>query len=298
MNALEEISEAIRRAAEGVGASVVGVDRHGTGLVVERGTVVTNAHNLRGPELAVQLPDGTRQSGRVRAVDVEGDLAVLEVETGSTPAVSLESTSPSLGDVVVALANPRGRGVRATVGTISSIGRSFRGPRGRRIAGGLEHTAPLGRGSSGGPLVSVEGKVIGLNTHRLQDGFYMAMPTDADLISRLGRLARGEELHRHRLGVAIAPPPVARHLRSAAGLPEADGLLVRHVEEDGPGARAGLRRGDVLTTAADRPLTSVEDLYSALSEATDSLVLGLVRATEEMSLTIVFGPDAGGAPTV
>ena len=78
-----------------------------------------------------------------------------------------------------ALALPAGGGgVRVTFGTVSSLGRNFRGPRGRLITDGIEHTAPLGRGSSGGPLVDPEGRLLGINTHRPGDGLYLALPAD------------------------------------------------------------------------------------------------------------------------
>src|ERR671930_225984 len=102
---------------------------------------------------------------------------------------------------------------------ISSSGRSFRGPRGRRIEGAIEHTAPLPRGSSGGPLVDAEGRLLGLNAVRLEGGLILAVPATAALRERASRLLRGEAPTPHRLGVAVAPPRVARRLRHAVGLP-------------------------------------------------------------------------------
>jgi serine protease Do len=292
MTALEELTTAIRHAAEVVGPSVVGVNRHGSGIVVGRDLVLTNAHNLRGDKAVVQFADGRDATAEVAGADVEGDLAVLRVDTGEAPAATWSEESPGLGQVVVALANPRGRGLRATVGTISSLGRSFRGPRGRRIAGGLEHTAPLARGSSGGPVADTEGKVIGVNTHRLQEGFYLAVAGDSDLQSRIEQLASGDVPTKRRLGAAIAPPQAARHLRSAAGLPEVDGLLVRGVEEGGAADRAGIRRGDVLVAVGDRTLGSVDDLWAALDGEGD-LEVRLVRGTEDVTATVEFPPTEG-----
>lgn len=287
MSALQEVTEAVQKAAADIGPSVVAIERYGSGLAVDDRLVVTNAHNIRGGEVEVLTSEGRRIQGAVKGVDVDSDLAVVEAETGAPPIRWCEEKA-SLGEVVIALANPRGRGLRATVGTVSSLGRAFRGPRGRRIAGGIEHTAPLGRGSSGGPLVNVSGSVIGLNTHRLQEGFYLAVATDRELVDRIARLSRGEEPTRYRLGAAVAPPQAARHLRQAVGLPEVDGLLVRRVEPEGPADRAGIRRGDVLVTAGGRPLHAIDDLYEALGTEARSLELRLVRATEELAVTVEF----------
>ena len=137
----------------------------------------------------------------------------------------------AIGRSVLALANPAGRGLRVTPGFVSSTARSFRGPRGRRIAGAIEHTAPLPRGSSGGPLVDTDGRLLGINSVRVDGGLILALPADEALRERVEALGRGEAPKRVRLGVAIAPPRVARRLRRAVGLPERDGVLVRAVEE-------------------------------------------------------------------
>ncbi len=156
---------------------------------------------------------------------------------------------------VFALANPGGRGLRVTFGFVSGIERTFRGPRGQRITGSLEHTAPLLPGSSGGPVLTAAGQLLGINTNRLGDGFYLAIPADEALRGRADALARGESAQSPRLGVAIAPNHVARRLRRAVGLPETDGLLIRDVEEDSPAARAGLAQGDLIVAAVGSPDT-------------------------------------------
>ena len=175
---------------------------------------------------------------------------------------------------MLALANPGGRGLRTTFGLVSATGRGFRGPRGRRVAGSIEHTAPLPRGSSGGPLVDPGGNLLGLNAVRRDGGFILALPADAALRRRVDELARGEAAERPRLGVALAPPRVARRMRAAVGLPERDGLLVRGVVDGSPAARAALERGDLLVRAGDRPLTGMDDLFDALDQAGDTLALG------------------------
>ncbi len=199
-----------------------------------------------------------------------------------------------IGAPVVALANPGGRGLRATLGFVSSGGRSFRGPRGRRIRGAIEHTAPLPRGSSGGPLVDPEGSLVGINSLRLDGGLILAVPAGAAVRERVLLLARGEAPAPHRLGVAIAPPRVARRLRSAVGLPERDGLLVRAVEDGGPAAGAGVQAGDLIVAAGGTPTDTVESLYTALDQvpaAGGELELTVVRGTDERSVTVTFAAE-------
>ena len=298
MNAVGTIQDTIASAARTVGPAVVGLGRgwgHGSGVVVAEGSVLTSAHNLRREEVTVLFADGRREAGTVAGVDSDLDLAVLAVDTGDAPAVRWEpGDEPAIGAPVVALASPGGRGLRATLGFVSSGGRSFRGPRGRRIRGAIEHTAPLPRGSSGGPLVDAEGSLVGINSLRLDGGLILAVPAGAAVKERVLLLARGEAPAPHRLGVAIAPPRVARRLRSAVGLPERDGLLVRAVEDGGPAAGAGIQAGDLIVAAGDTATDTVESLYTALDEvpaAGGELELTVVRGTDERSVTATFAAD-------
>jgi S1-C subfamily serine protease len=280
----------VKGVADRLGPAVVGLGRgwgRGSGVVTAPGTVLTNAHNLRGDEVTVTFADGRSETGTVAGVDADGDLAVIAVETGTVePAEFGDPDALGIGSVVVALANPGGRGLRATLGLVSATGRSFRGPRGRRIRGSIEHTAPLPRGSSGGPLADAEGRVLGLNSVRMDGGLILALPADAALRERADALARGESPSRARLGVAIAPPHVARRLRRAVGLPERDGLLVRWVEEDSPADRAGIEKGDLIVAVGGGAVSRIDDLEPLLAAGSGSLTL--VRGTDEREVSVTL----------
>jgi len=290
---LDELQAAVTAAAERVGPSVIGLGRgwgRGSGVVVADGRVLTNAHVLRGDEIAVRRPDGEVALGRVAGLDADLDVAVVSVDTGGAPPVAwdpavVDDVRPGLP--VFALADPGGRGLRTTFGLVTATGRSFRGPRGRRIGGSIEHSAPLPRGSSGGPLVDAGGRLLGINTVRMEGGLLLALPADAGLRTRVDALARGEAPARPRLGVALAPPRAARRLRAAVGLPDREGLLVRGVEADSPAAAAGLEPGDLLVAAGDTPLRGYDALFDAL-EAGGALTLTVVRGTDEREVTAHF----------
>jgi serine protease Do len=293
VSVLDELQSAVSTAAETVGPAVVGLGRgwgRGSGVITAAGTVLTNAHVLRGEEVAVTFADGRTEHGRVAGADADLDLAAIAVETGDAEPVAWEPERVDavvIGEPVFALANPGGRGLRTTFGLVSATGRSFRGPRGRRIGGSIEHTAPLPRGSSGGPLVDAEGRLLGLNSIRVDGGLILALPADAAMRRRAEALAAGSGASRPRLGIAIAPPRAARRMRAAVGLPEREGLLVRGVEEDSPAGAAGLERGDLLVTAAGSPLTSVDELFDAL-ETGGTLTLGVLRGTDEREVDVIL----------
>jgi serine protease Do len=290
---LEQVAALIEeRAVPSIGRIGRGEGR-GAGIVIGEGTVVTNAHNLRGAQTTVTFADERTADGAVTGVDVDGDLAVLSVDTAGIPAVAwdAEGANLKLGSPVFTVVLTPGGGPRVTFGTVSALGRAFRGPRGRLIADGIEHTAPLGRGSSGGPLIGSNGSLVGINTHRLGDGLYLAVPADISLRTRIEALQKGESPHRLSLGVALAPPHASRRLRAAVGLPEREGLLVRAVEAGSPAARSGIVRGDLLVEAGGHPLASVDDLFEALDRVDEStpLHLRLLRGTDDVQLQVTFG---------
>jgi S1-C subfamily serine protease len=295
MSFLDEVGESIERVAAAAGPAVVrlgGGWRGGSGVVIDNGFVLTNAHNVRSDEIHAVFDDGRRAAARVAGIDIDGDLCVLAVDTGEAAALEWAADVPGLGRPVLAAAR-NGAGLRVTFGTISSVAQAFRGPRGRRISGSLEHTAPLAPGSSGSPLLDGEGRLVGLNTNRLGGGFYLALPADESLRERVAALKRGDSVERPRLGVGIAPPFAARQLRRAVGLPELDGVLVRTVEEDTPAERAAIQEGDLIVEAGGNALRGPDDLYDALSALKPGakLQLRIIRGAEERSVEVSFGAD-------
>jgi S1-C subfamily serine protease len=295
MAILDEIQASIVRLAEGAGSSVVGIGQRwgvGSGIVLGDGRVLTNAHNVRGDQVTVTFGGGRTAEGSVAGHDVDGDLAVIDVDTSGAPALPwVTGAAASLGTPVFALANPGGRGLRVTFGFVSGIDRTFRGPRGRRITGSIEHTAPLLPGSSGGPVVDAAGQLLGINTNRLGEGFYLAMPSDEALRGRIDALGRGESATPPRLGVAIAPAHVARRLRRAVGLPDVEGLLIREVTEGSPAARAGLAQGDLIVAVAGQPVRTADDLFDALPAAGGTVEVSIVRGVEERAIQVLLGEN-------
>jgi len=297
MSVIEDLQAAIERVATTAGPSVVGIGSRlrGSGLVVGDGRVLTNAHNIRGDQVTVTFADGRSVVGSLAGVDVDGDLAVINVDTAGVPALTWGGDDGVATGTVVfgAAASPNG-GVRVTFGTVSAVARAFRGPGGRLISGSVEHTAPLAPGSSGGPILDAEGRLVGINTNRLGEGFYLALPADAALRSRVDALGRGESPERPRLGVAVAPAHVARRLRRSVGLPEREGLLVRGVDDGSPAQRAGIAEGDLIVEVAGKAVTDADDLVEAITTAATPYDVRVVRGTEDRTITIGSGTTAAG----
>jgi S1-C subfamily serine protease len=298
MAVLEELTGSVRAVVDRVGPSVVGLGRgwgRGSGVIIAPGRILTNAHNLRTDDVTLTFDDGRSQRGEVLGVDSDGDLAVLGADTGDADPIQFgDAAALATGSVVFALANPGGRGLRATLGLVSATDRSFRAPRGRRFRGAIEHSAPLPRGSSGGPLVDTDGRLVGINSVRMDGGLILAIAADEGFADRVEALARGENVERPRIGVAIAPARMARRLRRAVGLPARDGLLVHGVETGSPADRAGVEKGDLLVRAGGRDLLRVDDLHVALEGALADAELQLVavRGVDEREVVVSLRTEA------
>lgn len=291
MSVLEELTHLVGKATADVGPSVVSIGRdgRGSGFVVAPGRVVTNAHNVRDRTTSVRFNDDRTVQGTITGSDVDGDLVVLDVDTGDAPPLAWADEPPAAGDIVVAVSAGRLR-LRATWGQVAGADRAFRGPRGRRIAGAIEHTAPSAAGSSGAPVLDREGNVVGINTHRIDHGFYLARPVDADLRDRIAAMAEGRRYERAELGVALVPPHVAVKMRRAVGLADRDGLLVRGVVDGSPAAGAGIKEGDLLLRAGDLELATADDLFAALAGVApgSELAITLLRGTDELTVTATW----------
>lgn len=310
MSVAEQLREQTQQVVDATASSLVRIGRHGgrgAGFVVDVGIVVTNAHNLRDRTTEVTFGDGRAVQGQALGVDLDGDLAVIEVDTGEAqPVAWADPADPAatpraevrLGEPVFAPVRVADGTIRVTVGTVSGVDRAFRGPRGRRIADGVEHTAPLARGSSGSPIVDEHGRVLGISTLRLGDGFSIALPANAELRARIDELRSGQAPERRRLGVGLAPSHLTRRLRRAVGLPDRDGVLVRMVERGSAAERAGIQRGDLVTAVGDTAVTSPDDVANALDQLPPegSLTLHIVRGTDELDVVVSFR-EADSEPT-
>ena len=221
------------------------------------------------------------------------------MDTDGIAAPAWSDAAPAEGTTVYAVAAiPGGR--RVTQGAVSAVDRSFRGPRGRLVTGAIEHTAPLGKGTSGSPVVDAEGRIVGLTTLRLGDGLALAQPAGEALRRRVDDLAAGQAPHRVVLGVGIAPRerPGACAGPSAgrAGRGPGEGVV-----DGSPAALAGLATGDLITRVGSRDVGGPADLEAALADPAlgTEVTVHVVRGAEELDLTVTFAEDGGeeGATT-
>ena len=236
----------------------------GSGVVFTGdGFLLTNAHVVgRAQGGTASFSDGTNVPFRVVGADPLSDLAVLRATGATPPPAELgEADDLVVGQLVVAVGNPLGLAGSVTAGVVSALGRSM--PAGGRagtrlIEDVIQTDAALNPGNSGGALADASARVVGINTAVAGIGLGMAVPVNTTTRRIVSTLMRDGRVRRAYLGLVTVPAPVAAPWRERIG--RDNGLRVAEVVPGGPAERAGLRPGDLLLSAAGKPVTAAQDL--------------------------------------
>jgi len=265
MNALLSLSNELAGAVERVAGAVVAVNARprlpSTGVHWRPGIIVTADHTVRSDEdITIARPDGRTVAASLIGRDPGTDLAVLRVQDTDLPAADLgDPGSLKVGHSVLAV----GYGPRASWGIVSALGGRWHTWRGGEIDQLLRLDLTLYPGFSGGPLVDIQGRVVGINTSGLSRQLELAIPIStvariaAELIDK-GRVSRGF------LGVGLQPVRLPESLRRTLTAAPEIGLIVVSVHPDGPAAKSGLLLGDVLVTLDDTPVGAPEDVQAVV----------------------------------
>ena len=264
----------------------------GTGWVMESdGYIVTNNHVIEGSgKVTIRMTDEREYSAEIIGADAQSDLALLKIDADDLPHLALgDSDALRVGDDVIAVGNPFGLGGTVTRGIVSALARDINsGP----YVDYIQTDAAINRGNSGGPLVNLDGEVIGVNTAIYSPsggsvgvGFAVPSNTVATVVSQL---RNGGSVERGWLGVSIQK--VTPDIAAALGLETAEGALVANVVADGP-SEGILRSGDVILGFDGKPVASSRDLPKLVgaAEPGKTVSLDILRKGEQQAISMALG---------
>uniref|UniRef100_UPI0035B56D45 DegQ family serine endoprotease n=1 Tax=Natronospira proteinivora TaxID=1807133 RepID=UPI0035B56D45 len=267
----------------------------GSGVIVdaENGIILTNHHVIKNAdEISVQLQDNRRYEAEVVGSDEQTDVAVIRIDAENLKQITLaDSDEIRVGDFVVAIGNPFGLDHTVTSGIVSGLGRALQGS-GQRIEDFIQTDAAINPGNSGGALVTLDGRLVGINTAILgrsgNIGIGFAIPTNLargimDQIMDDGQVRRG------RLGVSVQN--LTPEFADAMDIDRRDGALVTQVAPNSAAEEAGIEEGDVITRVNDRPITSIRELVTriGLLRVGESVSIELLREGETLTVEAVIG---------
>ena len=286
MDALLTLSNELATAVEHAGRAVVGVNgrrRFGsTGVHWRAGLVVTADHTVEVDEdVTLTTPDGRELAATVAGRDPAIDLAILKIDATGLAVAEVATEPPRVGHIVLAL----GRGPRASWGVISAVGH------GRRELLSLDLT--LYPGFSGGPLVDVKGRVVGVTTSGSERQLQAAIP--AATVDRLAdELLRRGRLPRAYFGVGTQQVQLNDALRQRLGTDQRTAVIVVDVQSDSPAARGGIVIGDVIVALGGTRIGEPTDLRAVLRphQVGETLVASIVRGGEPRDVRVTVGERA------
>jgi len=306
---LDAYSSAVISASEKISLSVVKIDvaqagrsrsgepheRQGGGsgfVFTPDGLILTNSHVVHGAtRIQVSFSDGHRFPAHTIGDDPATDLAVIRIDAPQIVAAPLgDSQKLRVGQLAIAIGNPYGFQYTVTAGVVSALGRSLRSYSGRLIDDVIQTDASLNPGNSGGPLVSSDGRVVGVNTATIMgaQGLCFAIGINtAKFVA--GRLLRDGRIRRAYIGVEAQTAPLHRRLVRFYDLPQESGVIVSAVTPGSPAQRAGLREGDVIVALDGKAVAGVDDLHRLLTDAHVgvSSSLTVLRWTQKLELQVV-----------
>jgi Do/DeqQ family serine protease len=250
----------------------------GSGAVIDarEGFIVTNAHVVDGgARFEVQFSDGRVLAATLVGKDDATDIALLRVPSAGLSQIDVTNSDDVLvGDLVFAIGHPLGLDQTLTMGIVSGLGRTG-------IGDGLEDyiqtDAPINPGNSGGPLIDSRGRLIGVNTAILSRtggnvGIGFAVPARM-MLAVVDQLTRYGEVRRGRIGVSTSP--LSDVQARALGQASAQGAYVSAIDAGSPAQTAGLRAGDIIVAAQNRPVTSPGVLAAIIGIAAPGTTIDL-----------------------
>ena len=291
----------------------------GSGFVIDSdGHILTNYHVVEGAtDIEVDFNTGFKTRGEIIGVDLDSDIAVLQVEAPAEELHPLplgDSEQVNVGQLVIAIGNPFGLSSTMTVGVVSAKGRTLdslsTAPGGGTYSAGdiIQTDAAINPGNSGGPLLNLDGEVVGINRAIQTDTFSnvgepinsgIGFAISINIVKRVVPFLIEQGFYEYPLIGISSPQEITLFDQEDLGLPQATGALVTLVVEGGPADQGGVQVGDLITHIDGREVLVFGDLLSYLlsnKSPGDQVVLTILRGNEPIDLTITLGSRGVNQP--
>ena len=266
----------------------------GSGVIVSsEGYILTNNHVIEAAdEIEVALADGRKVSAKLIGTDPETDLAVIKIDMKNLPAITLgQLDKAQVGDVVLAIGNPFGVGQTVTMGIVSALGRNHLGI--NTFENFIQTDAAINPGNSGGALIDTYGHLLGINTAiysrtggSLGIGFAIPVTTVKTVMESIiknGQVVRG--------WVGVEPQDINPELVAAFGLVKSTGTVIVDVLKGGPAEKAGIKKGDILISVGDKPVTDTVSMLNLVAQLSpgEKVKMTILRKTSEAKIDVTVG---------
>lgn len=264
----------------------------GSGFVFSSdGLIFTNSHVVAGAEkIMVSLLNENEIEAVLVGKDTDTDIAILKIYTNGYSLAKLgDSSQLQIGQLVIAIGNPLGYQHTVTTGVVSALGRTLRSQSGMLVDNVIQTDAALNPGNSGGPMITTDGEVVGVNTAIIQGAqglsFSVAINTAKEIANQL--MTTGK-VFKAFLGFALQEIPLNQKVARHHHLPNDKGLFITGIEPDSPAARSQVKDGDIIVGFNGKPVTTLHGLFKELSrkEILTMVDIRVIRHTELLDLTI------------
>ncbi|UXE65113.1 MAG: trypsin-like peptidase domain-containing protein [Chryseotalea sp. WA131a] len=264
----------------------------GSGFVFSSdGLIFTNCHVVnKADKIMVSLLNENEIEATLIGQDPDTDLAVLKIFTDGYSVSKLGDASQlQIGQFVIAIGNPLGYQHTVTTGVVSALGRTLRSQNGMLVDNVIQSDAALNPGNSGGPLISTDGEVVGVNTAIIQGANGLSFSVDINTAKEVAsQLIQSGKVFKAYLGFQLQEVPINNKIKRHYHLPNEKALFVVGIEKDSPASRSQIKEGDLIVSFNNKPVNTLNQLFKELTkkEILSMIDVSIVRFTELLTVNI------------
>jgi S1-C subfamily serine protease len=264
----------------------------GSGFIFSSdGLIFTNSHVVHGAEkIMVSLLNENEIEGELIGEDPDTDLAIIKIYAHGYSVAKLGDASQlQIGQFVIAIGNPYGYQHTVTTGVVSALGRSLRTQSGRLVDNVIQSDAALNPGNSGGPMISTDAEVIGVNTAMISGAQGLSFSVDINTAKEIAsQLIKDGKVFKAYLGLGLQEVPINQKILRHYHLPNQKGLFIVSIEPNSPASLSQLKDGDIIVAFNGKPVNTMHELFKELTrkDILTAIDISVIRHTEKLNFSV------------